>query len=254
MRENSNNLTQKPILDKKRYVTVQKDSKNRETREMEAKDRFLIIGIFLAIIMFLSPFITSLFDMFKGLSRWEKLIFLLILCSIIWLVILKVIKRMRFFKNIECGSVWKKEAKIVDFEYSESDDDSWYYVILSDWEKKYKVLYCSWAKIIGKTDLDLETDDFYEKNWISLDLQDRDTMKKQIDKKISDLELQRTNVSFFKKHKIDSEIEVLKHKKQDLEMYHLHSQGWDFYIWDTYKVLVDLEDANNYILESEYKW
>ena len=65
MEKNSNNLTQMPILDEKRYVTVQKDSKNQETREMKVKDRFIIIGIIAVIIMFFSPFVVGIIDAFN---------------------------------------------------------------------------------------------------------------------------------------------------------------------------------------------
>lgn len=253
MEKNSNNRGQTPISDKEQYVTVKKDSKNREMREMGTKDRFLIIGISVAIILFLSPFIASLSDMYKKLPSWGRLIFLLIIFFVIWFIILKIKKRIRFFKNIECGSVWEKEVKIVDFEYSESENDRWYCIILSDWEKIYKGFYCRWAKIIGKTDDELRNDEFYGKNWIDLDLLDRDIIKKQLDKKISDLESQKKNENMLKKLKLSSEIGELQKKKNDLEPYHLHSKKWDFYLGDTYKILVDPEDSDNYILESETK-
>lgn len=254
MVKKSNNHKQVSVLDKKWYVTVQKDSTNREMREIKAKDRFLIVGIFGVILMFLSPLIAFLFDIFKNLPSWVVLLCVLIFCFIIWFAVLKVKNRIKFFKNIECWNVEKKEVKIVEFEFSSSENDSWYYIILSDWEKKYRGFYCSWAEIIGKTDLELKSDEFYGKNWISLDLQDRSNIKKQLDEKISDLKLKRIDANFLERNNIDSEIDLLEYKKQDLETYHLHSQRWDFYIWDVYKIFIDLDDENNYILESEYMW
>lgn len=257
MEKNSNNLRQMPILDEKRYITVQKDSKNRETREMKAKDRFIIIGIIAVIIMFFSPFVISLVDVFKdifGDSVLARLVVVIIWILIVFLIVRKFKKAIRLAKAVEWGIVQTKEVKIIGFEYSKSEDDRWYYIILSDWEKKYKSFYHKWAKIIGKTDEELKKDKFYEEHWIILDLQNRDIAKKELDQKISSLELQKMDANMFKKIKLNSEIDELKSKKNDLELYHLHTQKWNFYIWDTDKVLIDPDDADNYILESENKW
>ena len=102
-----------------------------------------------------------------------------------------------------------------------------------------------------KTEDQLKKDKFYEKNWIVLNIQDRVITKKQLAQRIYDLELQKQNQNFFRRLQLDSEITELTKKMDDLEEYHLHTSVWDFYIWGLDKVLIDPDDANNYILESE---
>lgn len=254
MEKNSNNLTQMPILDEKRYVTVQKDSKNQETREMKVKDRFIIIGIIAVIIMFFSPFVVGIIDAFNhifGDSILARVVIVTIWILVAFLIVRKFKKAIRLAKTVELGTAQRKEVKIIDFEYSKPQDDRWYYIILSDWEKKYKSFYHEWAKIIGKTDEELKNDKFYEEHWITLNLQDRYAIKKHLEERIFDLELQKKEVNGFEKLKLDSEIEELKYKKNDIEQYHLHTKELDFYIWDTYTVLIDPDDNDNYILEMD---
>lgn len=233
---------------------MNQDINYKEIKDMRAKDRFIVIGIISVIIMFFSPFVISLIDAFKdifGDSILPRIVVIIIWILIVFLIVGKFEKAIRLAKAVERGIVQTKEVKIIGFEYSESEDSSWYYIILSDWEKKYKSFYRKWAKIIGKTDEELKKDKFYEEHWIILDLKDREIAKKQLEQMILNLELQKKEVKWTEKLKLISEINELKYKKNDLKPYHLHTQKWDFYIWDTDKVLIDPDDANNYILESE---
>lgn len=232
----------------------QENNNYKEIKDMGAKDRFVVIGIISVIIMFFSPMVISLTDMFKdifGDSILARVVVVIIGILIIFFIIKKFKKAVRLAEVVELGTARTKEVKIIDFEYSKSEDSRWYYIILSDWEKKYKSFYYKWAKIIGKTDEELKKDKFYEEHWIILDLQNRDVTKRELDQKISSLESQKMDANMFKKIKLNSEIDELKYKKNDLELYHLHTEKWDFYIWDTDKVLIDPDDTNNYILESE---
>lgn len=208
MQEWKNNNTKESIKYKDWYVTVQKDINTWETRPIETKDRLFVIGIISIILVFLSPFIRGFINIFNDIFRnsilaWGILWILIIL--MISLAVRKVRKIINLSNAVECWTVLKKMVKIIDFEYFTSDDNSWYYIIFSDWEKKYKSSYHKWAKIFNKKGKELKNYNF-------------------------------------------------KHKKQYLEQCHLHSQKWDFYIGDKDIVLIDPNDANNYILESESKW
>lgn len=163
MQEYKRNKTKESIEHKRWYVTVKKDINTWETRPIETKDRLFVMGIIAIILMFLSPFIRGFINIFndifwKSVLAWAILGILIIL--MIFFVLKKVRKTINLANAVEGGTALKKVVKIVDFEYFTSDDNSWYYIILSDWEKRYKSSYHKWAKIFGKDGEELKRNKF----------------------------------------------------------------------------------------------
>ena len=239
-----------------RYVIEQIDSKNFEKRPAKAKDWFIVAGIIAIILMpfvlFFKAFFGVLKDIFKDSIRIKVIIWITVIL-ITFFIINKVKKGIRLAKAVESGKAIKREVKIIDFIYKSwgENSESGYHIVLSDWERQYTSKLYKGSKIMWKTEDQLKKDKFYEKNWIVLNIQDRVITKKQLAQRIYDLELQKQNQNFFRRLQLDSEITELTKKMDDLEEYHLHTSVWDFYIWGLDKVLIDPDDANNYILESE---
>ena len=87
------------------------------------------------------------------------------------------------------------------------------------------------------------------KEWITLDLNNRDITRQQLDQKISELKSEKEGVNLLKTIKSVALIEKLENKKHDLEPYHLYTEEWNFYIWDEYVILIDPDDPSNYTSE-----
>lgn len=150
------------------------------------------------IFMFIMTFLVGWISMYKNSPVWWKILFLILWIVILISIIIKIKRIVRLKNAIESWEVIRKWVKIINFKKGESNDHSWYYVIFSDWEKEYKSSFHEWARIIWKSEESIKKDKFYDKNWITLDLENREVTREQLDKKIADLELQRENANFFK--------------------------------------------------------
>ena len=231
---------------------------NQEHKSMHFKDRIILLGIILFLIMLFARIFIWLFsilsDIFNDtLTAW--IIIWVIILIILFFIIKRIIKSIRLDKAIKSGVIRRKRVKVIGFKWIKHDNGHIedYYVIFSDWENIYQSIRHVLPRIIWKTDEDLKNDEFYKKKWIILDLNNRDITKHQLEQRISDLELLKIEGDRINNSRSDSEILEYKNKIKDLEPYHLHTNEWDFYIWDEDVVLIDPEDSSNYILESENK-
>lgn len=210
-----------------------------------------VISIFIWVVsLFVKPFIY----MYRDTPIRGRVIFLWILIIPVISFIIEIIKDYRLNKAIEKWTAIRKTVKIIDFKYAnknggENETTSWYYVIMSDWENKYKWKFHRWAKIYWKSEEELMNDDFYMKEWITLDLNNRDITRQQLDQRISELKSEKNGANLLKIIKSVVWTKKFENKKHDLEPYHLHTGEWDFYIWDEYVILMDPDDANNYTTE-----
>lgn len=214
----------------------------------------IAFGIVWFFVMLFMPFIKVLSEMYQDMpTRWRAIFIWIPLIAVISFII-KVRKIYRLDKAIEKWAAIRKTVKIIDFKYAnknggENESTSWYFVIMSDWENKYKWKFHRWAKIYWKSEEELMNDDFYMKEWITLDLNNRDITRQQLDQKISELKSEKDGVNLLKTIKSVALIEKLENKKHDLEPYHLHTGEWNFYIWDEYVILIDPDDPSNYTSE-----
>jgi hypothetical protein len=214
-----------------------------------------LVGLW--ILSLLAWYFLSMWIMiYKDTPIRGKIIFLwIILIAICWIVF-KILKLYRLNKAIESWSAIRKKAKIIDFQFAkngggwEDDTSEWYYVVVFDWENDYDGMFHRWARIVWKPEDEIKKDKFYEENWITLDLKDKDKTRKQLDDKISELKLELPKAKFIKDIKLKMKIWELENKKKDLEPYHLHTREWDFYIWDEYTILIDPDDPSNYTFET----
>ena len=236
------------------------NNNNRKQKSELPKPIGCLIALIVLWILFLIWwfFLSMWIEMYKDAPfRW-KIIFRIFILLAVCYIVLKIIRISHLHKAVESWTAIRKKAKVIDFSYGyngwggEDDTSNWYYVVVSDWIDDYDWMFHRWARIIWKLDEDLKKDEFYKENGITLDLNNRDITRKQLDQKISEIELQMSDVWFFKKWKLKVKIWELKNKKNDLEPYHLHTREWDFYIWDEYTILIDPDDPSNYTFERDW--
>lgn len=230
-----------------------------EIKNKWAKDRIILLWLASFFVMVILKTIEWSYCILNDILKnsyhaWIIIGIIILIC--LFFIIRKIRKRIRLDNAIKSGIVRRKQVKVIGFEWIKNDNNQHcgdYYIVFSDWENKYNSITYTLPEIVWKTDECLKNDEFFIKKWIILDLQNREITKKQLEQKISELESQKTEENSSKNSSLDSEILEYKNKINDLEPYHLHTKDRDFYIWDSDIVLIDPEDQNNYILESENK-
>lgn len=216
----------------------------------------ILIGFFWVVIMIFMPFVNIWIEMYKDSPTRGKITILGLILLAICNIVIKIKKAYRLEKVVESWSAIRKKVKVIDFQFARNgggwDDDTseWYYVVVFDWENDYDGMFHRWARIVWKPEDEIKKDKFYEENWITLDLKDKDKTRKQLDDKIAELKLELPKAKFIKDVKLKMKIWELENKKKDLEPYHLHTREWDFYIWDEYTILIDPDDPSNYTFET----
>jgi len=230
--------------------------KNPGQKELPKRLGLIItIGVIWIIIRLISIPVKIWIPIYKDTPTRGRVIFVLIILIAVVSFIIKIRKFYRLDKAIEKWIAIRKTVKIIDFKFAnkrggEDETTNWYYVVMSDWENNYKWRFHRWAKIYWKSEEELMNDNFYIKEWITLDLNNRDTTRQQLDQKISELRSEKNGLNLLKTFKLLAWIKKIENKKHDLEPYHLHTGEWNFYIWDEFVILIDPDDSNNYTPEN----
>lgn len=188
-------------------------------------------------------------------------IFLIIGIAFIIYVITKKKFMDRLHKHIDAGTIIVQKAEIIQFKYFSSRNnndlvESWYYIIATIWDKKYKSegikVWLFWAQ--GKN-IDKE---YYLKMGIPFWPNDPNyndwykrqvTLKtKEIENKIRELSEQFKYASWFEKYKIKNSIQKLQEEASWLSPYALPYKWKLYYIWDEIDVYIDPDNHWNYMM------